>query len=158
MVPVPMTLQSFVVLVLAALGGWSYGVGAVVAYLGLGAAGLPVLADGTGGLGRFTGPTGGFLVGFAVVAAFVAFAVGRGWARSMLGLTTVLASGHALLFVAGVAGLARVIGLEAAIAKGLSPFLLGAVVKTALAIAVVAGAERVGNDAPRSDDPSPGPA
>lgn len=158
MIPVPMTMQSFAVLVVAALGGWAYGFRAVVLYLVLGAAGLPVLADGTGGVARFTGPTGGFLFGFALVAAGIALAVARGWTRSTLGLTAVLASAHALLFVAGVAGLARVIGLDAAIAKGLEPFVLGAVVKTALAITVVAAVERATDDAPRSDDPGPGPA
>jgi biotin transport system substrate-specific component len=138
--PVPMTMQSFVALVL----GMAYGsrlAGATVAiYLFQGAIGLPVFA-GTPekgiGLAYLAGPTGGYLIGFLVSAVAVGWLAERGWDRSLLRSAAAMTIGTALLFVLGVSWLAVLIGWEKAIAAGLVPFLLGSVLKLALAATIL---------------------
>jgi len=138
--PVPMTMQSFVVLVI----GMAYGArlaGATVAlYLFQGALGLPVFA-GTPekgiGLAYMAGPTGGYLVGFLIVAVVMGWLAERGWDRKALPSLAALTIGTVLLFVPGVAWLAVLVGFEQAVQAGLVPFLLGSVLKLALAAAVL---------------------
>lgn len=138
--PVPMTMQSFVVLVI----GMAYGArlaGVTVAlYLLQGALGLPVFA-GTPekgiGLAYMVGPTGGYLAGFLLVAIVMGWLAERGWDRKALPSLVALTIGTVLLFVPGVAWLAVLIGLEKAVQSGLMPFLLGSVLKLALAAAVL---------------------
>lgn len=141
MYPVSMTMQSYAVLLLAAVGGRTIGLGAILAYLVEGAAGLPIFTTG-GGLAAFVGPTGGFLVGFALTGWFIAEAVERGYAKSILGSVVVLTVGHLVMFVPGVAWLATIVGFEKAIAGGLVPFIPGTIVKTGLAIASLWAANR----------------
>jgi biotin transport system substrate-specific component len=135
MVPVPMTMQTYAVLLVGALCGWRLGLATVLAWLGEAALGLPVLAGGAGGLAHFGGPTGGYLVGFVLAAALVGFLAERGWTRKLLPAFVVMLLGHAVIFALGVVWLAGQIGLEKAIAFGLVPFLLGTVLKSALAVA-----------------------
>ncbi|WP_210528978.1 biotin transporter BioY [Rubellimicrobium arenae] len=132
MVPVPMTLQTLALLLVAGGLGRRLGTAAVIAYLGQGALGLPVFAGG-GGPAYMTGPTGGFLLGFLLAAMLIGWAVDRGAARHWLPLVGALAVGHALVFVPGVLWLATFTGLPGAWATGAAPFLLGSAVKTALA-------------------------
>ena len=79
--PVPMTMQTFVVLVLGVAYGWRLAGATVLLYLAQGALGLPVFAAG-GGLAYMAGPTGGYLVGFLLAAVAVGWLAERGWARS----------------------------------------------------------------------------
>jgi biotin transport system substrate-specific component len=138
--PVPMTMQSFVVLVI----GMAYGArlaGATVAlYLVEGALGLPVFA-GTPekgiGLVYMAGPTGGYLAGFAVAAIAMGWLAERGWDRKAGWSIAAMTIGTVLLFVPGVAWLAVLVGFERAVAAGLQPFLVGSVLKLALAAAVL---------------------
>ncbi|MCK6451740.1 MAG: biotin transporter BioY [Alphaproteobacteria bacterium] len=143
--PVPMTMQTFVVLVLGAAYGWRLGLVTVLVYLAEGAAGLPVFA-GTPekgiGLAYMAGPTGGYLVGFAVAAALVGFLAGRGWTRGWIRLTVAMLLGHAAIFACGLGWIAPQLGWSRAVAVGLAPFWMATVLKTALAVAVVAGLER----------------
>jgi biotin transport system substrate-specific component len=132
MVPVPMTLQTLALLGLAGGLGLRKGTATVLAYLGQGAAGLPVFAGG-GGLAYMMGPTGGFLLGFLMCAALVGWAVDRGAGRHWLSLLATLSLGHALVFVPGVLWLATFMGLYEAWLAGAAPFLLGTLLKTALA-------------------------
>src|SRR5690606_41604108 len=81
--PVPVTLQGFAVAALAAAFGLRIGVATVGLYLLQGMAGLPVFAGG-GGVAYIAGPTGGFLVGFLVMAAVIGHAVDRGASGSPL--------------------------------------------------------------------------
>lgn len=140
--PVPMTLQTLVVLALASALGARLAVGAVALYLIEGALGLPVFA-GTPekGLGLFymMGPTGGFLVGFLAAAAFVGFCADRGWDRSALRMLGVMSLGHALIFAFGYAWLASMLGAKIAWDAGVAPFIAATIVKTLLAAALVAG-------------------
>ncbi len=138
--PVPMTMQSFVVLVIGMTYGSRLGAATVILYLLEGAAGLPVFS-GTPergiGLAYMAGPTGGFLAGFVLVAWLMGWLAERGWDRKPVLSVAALAIGTVLLFAPGVAWLATLIGWEKAIAGGLTPFLAGSVVKLALAAAVL---------------------
>lgn len=133
MVPVPMTLQSLALLVLAGSLGLRLGTATVLAYLGQGALGLPVFASG-GGLAYMAGPTGGYLFGFLLGAALIGWAMDRGAGRNWLALGAALLAGHVLLFIPGVLWLATFMGLGAAWATGGAPFILGTILKTGIAL------------------------
>lgn len=133
MVPVPMTLQTLAVLLIGALFGWRLGCLTILAWLALGALGLPVLAGGAGGFARFLGPTGGYLLAFPVAAALVGWMAGRGWngRRAMLAFAAMLI-GHVLCLLLGGAWLAVMVGVQKAIAAGVMPFIAGGVLKSVL--------------------------
>jgi len=140
--PVPMTMQTYAILVLAGLLGWKRGGMAVALYLAEGAMGLPVFA-GTPekglGIAYMMGPTGGYLVGF-VLAALVAgyFAQARGKLRfASVSIGMVLA--HLAVFVPGILWLATLMngGFEAALTYNLTQFGWATLLKTGLAIASV---------------------
>jgi biotin transport system substrate-specific component len=143
--PVPMTMQSMVVLLIGFAYGARLGVATVALYLFQGAIGLPVFA-GTPekgiGLAYMAGTTGGFLFGFVLVAGAMGWLAERGWGRTLAGTAAAMVVGSALLFVPGVAWLATFVGFDKAIAFGLAPFVAGAVVKAALAVALIAVATR----------------
>lgn len=144
--PVPMTMQTLVVLLLAATGGLRMGVAIVVAYLLEGAAGLPVFADTPErgiGLSYMMGPTGGYLLGFVAAAAFAGLLADRGFARSWTGLTLMMVGGHVLMFGLGYAYLGSIIGFEKAWTVGVLPFLPSTAVKIALGVALLGGFNRM---------------
>jgi biotin transport system substrate-specific component len=136
--PVPMTMQTFAVVLIAAAFGWRLGTATVLFYLAQGALGLPVYA-GTPekglGLTYMMGPTGGYLVGFAVGAALVGWVAERGWDRSFLWLAAAMFVGHVVIFAYGLAWLGSSIGLTKAWAVGVAPFYYATVFKTLLAAA-----------------------
>ncbi|MET0968413.1 MAG: biotin transporter BioY [Tardiphaga sp.] len=136
---VPMTLQTLVVLVIGAIYGWPLGVATVVAYLAIGALGLPVFAGPVGGPKPLFGPTAGFLFGFAAATLIVGALSARGWDRSFARMIVAMAIGHVVILAAGFAWLAYGIGLGPAKAwsVGILPFLAGAVVKTVLGAILV---------------------
>ncbi|HZS82495.1 MAG TPA: biotin transporter BioY [Stellaceae bacterium] len=135
--PVPMTMQSLVVLLIGLGYGSRLGAAAILLYLGEGAAGLPVFAGPAAGPGYFLGPTGGYLVGFLLSAIFVGWLAEQGWGRGLPRLTVTLTAGHILLFIPGVAWLAVLFGWSKAIALGVTPFIAATIVKTLLGIALV---------------------
>ena len=133
MVPVPVTMQTFTVALIGALYGWRLGTITVLAWLGQAAAGLPVLAGGAGGLAHFAGPTGGYLAAFPVMAALIGWLAERGWNGNRAGLAFLsMLAGNLLCLALGAAWLSRGIGWDAAITHGVLPFLLGAVLKSAV--------------------------
>jgi len=138
--PVPMTLQTLVVLILAAGCGARLGAAAVALYLVEGLLGAPVFAGAVAGPAYMAGPTGGYLVGFLAAAALVGFLAERGWDRSWAWLIAAMTIGHAVIFAFGYAWLAALIGPEKAFALGVAPFALATVVKTLLAAALVGAA------------------
>ena len=135
--PVPVTGQTFAVLMAGALLGARRGCFAVLAYIAEGLAGLPVFAIGRAGLPVLLGPTGGYLVGFIAAAYIVGSLAGRGWDRQIG--TTVLAMvlGNAAIYAFGLLWLFRLIGINKAAAVGLYPFIIGDLLKIALAAAVL---------------------
>ena len=132
--PVPMTMQSLVVLLLGAFGGARVGIAAVALYLAEGAAGLPVFAGGLAGPAVLAGPTAGYLLGF-LPAAWLAARLTRD-ARALHQGAGLLAA-HLALFIPGVAWLAMLVGPERALAAGFVVFIPGLLLKTALALALL---------------------
>jgi len=131
--PVPLTGQTFAVLLSGAALGARRGAIAQVLYLAEGALGLPVFAGGAAGLATFAGPTGGFLAAFPVAAALTGLLAGRGWDRRFLSMLGAMLAGSAVIFAAGLAGLARFVPVDRLLAAGLLPFLPGDLAKAALA-------------------------
>jgi len=132
MVPVPITLQTLAVTMAGALLGWRQGVLAIVLWLALGAAGLPVLAGGSGGLERFSGPTAGYLFAFPLAGGAVGWLGSRGWMRQLWPAFAAMLMGNAICLVLGAGWLAVALGPERALVAGLLPFLPGAVLKSAV--------------------------
>jgi len=130
--PVPMTMQTFAVILIAMAFGARMGVGAVAMYLAQGAAGLPVFAAG-GGIAYLVGPTAGYLWGFLLVAAVVGWLADRGLTRHFAGALGLALLGSVLVYATGAGWLATFAGFEAALASGVLPFLPGDVVKSVLA-------------------------
>jgi biotin transport system substrate-specific component len=148
--PVPMTLQTLAVLMLAMGYGARLGAATVVAYLIAGAAGLPVFA-GTPergiGLAYMMGPTGGFLLGFVLAAWLAGMLAERGWDRSFLKCAAAMLVGHVVIFAAGLAWLTALMGAAKAIDIGLLPFLAASAVKIGLGAALMPLIWRaIGND------------
>lgn len=134
MVPVPMTLQSLAVLLVGAWGGPRGGTGVVILWLGLAALGAPLLSGMEGGADKFVGPTAGYLVAFPLAAALAGTAAQKDGLQSPSTAWAVMLGGHALILGLGFLGLQARIGPEAAWSMGVAPFLLGMVVKSALAV------------------------
>lgn len=156
--PVPITLQTLAVSLTAAVLGPRRAVLAVLAYLLLVAIGLPLAAGMRGGPGVLLGPTGGFLLGFLLMAPVtgalsraVLRRAGRG-ARSearsrtlvVVGLTGAVLAGLVPVYVVGVLQLSVVTGmsLSAALLAGFLPFLPGDLIKAVLSALVTAGVAR----------------
>lgn len=135
--PVPITGQTFAVLLVGALYGSRRGVATVLAYLAEGMAGLPVFAGGSAGLAYMLGPTGGFLVGFIAAAAVTGMMAERGWDRRPFKASAAMALGTVAIFVPGLIWLATFLGPQRVLAAGLLPFLPGAVLKIGLAAALL---------------------
>ncbi|KKC41246.1 biotin biosynthesis protein BioY [Devosia epidermidihirudinis] len=138
MVPVPMTMQTLAVTLVGALYGWRLGAVTVAAWLVEGAFGLPVLAGGAGGLAHFAGPTVGYLFAFPLAAALVGFLAERGWNghRVVLAFAAMLL-GNVVCLAVGGAWLGVNFGAEVAIASGVAPFVVGAVLKSVLGAAAL---------------------
>ena len=139
--PVPMTMQTFVVLMIGATLGARLGGATLLAYLAAGAVGLPVFASGAG-LAYMVGPTGGYLVGFLAAALIVGTLVDRGYGRTIVGAALTMLAGVAAIYILGAGWLATLIGAEKAIAGGVMPFLLADALKIAIATAALFAAEK----------------
>lgn len=140
MVPVPITMQTFAVTMIGALYGWRLGGLTVLAWLVEGLAGLPVWANGASGVATFFGPTGGYLVSFPLVAMLAGWLAEKGWTgeRAIASFAAHLSANILCLAIGGV-WLGAMIGAEKAWLLGVMPFFLGAVLKSALAAAVLKG-------------------
>jgi len=139
--PVPMTMQTFAVLMIGMAFGWRLGFATVALYLVEGAIGIPVFS-GTPergiGLAYMFGTTGGYLVGFAIAAGTVGWLASKGWDRNVFTTLAAMIIGTAIIFALGLAWLGYVIGWEKPILElGLYPFLPGAAFKITLAAAIL---------------------
>jgi biotin transport system substrate-specific component len=131
--PVPITGQTFGVLLVGALLGSRLGAVTVLTYLAWGAIGLPVFAGGNSGLARLVGPTGGYLVGFLGAAFLVGRLSERGWDRRVLTTAVAMLLGTILIYLPGIAWLSRFVGWDRVLELGLAPFVIGDLLKVALA-------------------------
>ena len=137
--PVPITGQSFAVLLTGALLGSRLGAAAVIAYLIEGAIGLPFFAGGGAGIVRFFGPTGGYLVAFPAAAFITGAFAEHGWDKRYPTAVAAMAIGSALILLGGWAWFAVLTNTPslAAFKIAVLPFLAGDVIKIALAAAVL---------------------
>ena len=100
--PVPFTGQTLGVLAVGTALGFRRGLAAMVLYIGLGTAGLPIFAEGDAGVARLLGATGGYLIGFAIAAAIVGRLAELGWDRRVPGAFVAMLVGTAVVYAVGV--------------------------------------------------------
>jgi biotin transport system substrate-specific component len=137
--PIPITGQTFAVLLTGMLLGSRLGAAAVIAYLIEGAIGLPFFAGGGAGLVRFLGPTAGYLVAFPAAAFITGAFAEHGWDKRYVTAVAAMAIGSLVIFLGGWAWFAVLTNTPpvAAFKLAVLPFLLGDVIKIALGAAVL---------------------
>jgi len=143
--PVPVSGQTFAIILGAAALGAHRGTLAMALYVLLGAVGLPFYSGGDGGVQHLWGATGGYIFGFIVAAWVVGKLAERGQDRTFLRAAPAFAAGQLVIFGLGVPWLAVSADLSAseAIAAGFTPFIVGGIVKAALAGALLPSAWRL---------------
>jgi biotin transport system substrate-specific component len=151
--PIPLTLQPMIVLLGSAALGPRLGASSQVLYLLLGIAGLPLFAASPilpQGVGRLLGPSGGYLLAYPVAAFVTGWLAERGFDRRYLTAGAAMLAGLVMIYAGGVAWLAWVaqgaqtpIGLSAALATGLYPFVVGDAIKVGAASLVLPSAWRL---------------
>lgn len=137
MYPVPMTLQSLMVCLLAGLAGPVLSLEMIGLWLAFAALGLPVLADGGFGLAALTGPTAGYLAGFVVAGGVCGWLIESPDGRKTSALVSSFLLAHLIILTLGFFWLSLKIGPQDAFSGGVSPFLWGAGLKSILATACV---------------------
>lgn len=135
--PVPITGQTFAVLLVGAALGSRRGALSMAVYLLEGALGLPVFAGGAAGLARLRGPTGGYLIGFIAAAFVTGWLAERGWDRRPATTALAMLTGNAVIYLFSLPWLAWFVGgflgPKGALALGLLPFVPGDLLKLLLA-------------------------
>lgn len=145
--PVPITGQTLGVLVVGGALGFRRGVLATLLYIAIGVVGFPAFAEHRSGIaviasldgGRLVlGATGGYLVGFVLAGAIVGRLAELGWDRHLGGSIAAMLIGDAAIYVIGIPWLMAATGFafEEAIVKGFSPFVIGDVLKVAIAAGI----------------------
>ena len=137
--PVPTTMQTFAVLMVGALCGWRLGVATVATWLALSVA-FPLLSEFKTLLMVIT--TSGYLAAFVIMAGFVGYMAERGWTARVIPAFLVLLVAEVICFALGVAYLGSVIGYDKAVEYGLTPFIVGDLIKTVLAVALLTAFRR----------------
>src|SRR5262245_11056936 len=140
--PVPVTGQTFGVLLVGGALGMRRGIASVLLYILIGLIGVPFFAGGKGGAQVILGATGGYLIGFVAAAAIVGRLAELGWDRKFLGAFGAMLIGNVVIYLFGVPWLMAVTGFTLAegIEKGVVPFLVGDAIKLLLAAGVFRGA------------------
>jgi biotin transport system substrate-specific component len=146
--PVPLTGQTFAVLLVGAALGSKRGAASMVLYIGLGALGLPVFAGGASGMAYLSGATLGYLIGFVIAAYVIGLLAERGLERNVRTSLIPFLVGTIIIYICGIAWLSIVLGnLNNAITAGLLPFLIGDAIKLiAAALALPAAWRLVGKE------------
>lgn len=126
---VPITGQTFAVLLAGATLGFKRGTASMLVYLGAGVYGIPVFASG----GAIAGASRGYLVGFVAAAAIVGYLVERGWARNPLKLLLAMLIGEVAIYAVGLPWLAFYVPGDKVLEFGLTPFIPGDAIKMAMA-------------------------
>ncbi len=141
MIPVPITMGTFAVLTIGAAYGPRLGLVTILGYMIVGAAGFDVFAGSTAesnGLTYMMGSTGGYLVGYVLATLALGFAASKGLDRSVIDMAAAMLVGNALIYVPGLLWLGTLYGWDQPILQwGFTPFLVGDVLKLALAALLV---------------------
>ncbi|MDX6268798.1 MAG: biotin transport system substrate-specific component [Acidobacteriota bacterium] len=136
--PVPITLQTFAVLLTGALLGSRLGAAALMLYIAEGALGLPFFRGGNGGwLYLAVSPTAGYLLAYPLAAFLTGWLAERGWDKKFLTATAAIALGSIVVLFGGWLGLLRFYSAGQAFALGVAPFIGGDLLKIALAAAAL---------------------
>lgn len=139
--PVPVTMGTFAVLTIAAAYGPRLGLTTILGYMIIGALGFDVFANSSAEANGWTymiGGTGGYLVGYVLATLALGFAARKGLDRNVFGMAGALLVGNALIYIPGILWLAHLYTWEKPILEwGLTPFLIGDVMKLALAALLV---------------------
>jgi biotin transport system substrate-specific component len=136
--PVPITMQTFAVLLTGALLGSRLGAAALMLYIVEGALGLPFFRGGNGGaLYLAFSPTAGYLLAYPLAAFLTGRLAERGWDRKFLTAAAAIALGSTVVLFGGWLGLLRFYSAGQAFALGVAPFVIGDIVKIALAAAAL---------------------
>lgn len=137
--PVPITGQTFAVVLVGASLGPLLGLSSLVLYWLVGIAGAPVYADQTSGWETFVGPTGGYIVGFMLAAMATGYLAERRWDRRFPSSVAAMLTGNVLIYIPGLLWLAHALdtGLEETLELGLYPFVVGDLLKLYLAGALL---------------------
>lgn len=131
--PVPITGQTFAVILVGLLLGRNRAFLTVLLYLAEGALGLPVFAPiGPYGIARFLGPSGGYLIGFLFMAAYLGYMADKGWTKNFFQLIYILFVSEFILYGFGLFRLAAFVPSERLLTTGLIPFLPGDLIKIVL--------------------------
>lgn len=135
--PVPIVLQNLFVFLSGLLLGPRWGVASIGVYLMAGALGLPVFAGGVGGIGRFAGPTGGYLLGYLPAVYVIGWISKKSKGRAAEDVLAMVC-GSIIIYACGVSWLKILSGLTLAktLAVGMYPFILGDGVKIAAAVPI----------------------
>jgi biotin transport system substrate-specific component len=143
--PVPITGQTFAVLLVAAAYGTVLGTASLLLYMLVGIAGAPVYADHDHGWHVFAGASGGYIVGFVVAAALTGYLAERGWDRRFSTSVTVMLTGNVVIYAFGLLWLHHHLNVSwaKALEYGLYPFVPGDIFKLYLAAAALPGAWRL---------------
>ena len=133
--PVPVTGQTLGALLLGSAYGASLGFTTFASYLIVGFLGAPVFASGAHGLSRITGATGGYLVGMLIASFITGYLAGRKWDQKIRTVIPTMLIGEVVIFAAGTIWLHHSIHADWATTfkLGLRPFVLGEVIKIAIA-------------------------
>ncbi|WP_028957997.1 biotin transporter BioY [Sulfitobacter sp. 20_GPM-1509m] len=141
--PVPITMGTFAVLAIGAAYGARLGLVTILGYMIVGALGLDVFAGSsaqTFGLTYMMGGTGGYLVGYVLATVLLGVLAQRGWDRSVGWMALAMLMGNAVIYLPGLAWLGQLYGWDKPILQwGLTPFLIGDVIKLTLAAVLLPG-------------------
>lgn len=132
--PVPITFQTFAILLIGMLMGSKRGSITVLFYLSQGIIGIPVFAGSIAGIGYLLGPTGGYLIGFVPAAFIVGFLAEKKFDRKLYLCALALLIGNITLHICGLLWLSRFLGFNGILEKAFYPFIIGDLCKIALAI------------------------
>ena len=148
--PVPITGQTFAVLLTGAALGWKLGAAGQLLYVAAGVLGAPVFTDGSSGVEVITGATGGYLIGFIFAAGLVGWMAEHRQDRTFPTMFTAFIAGSLVIYTFGVIGLmiSADMSLAAAVEAGVVPFLLGDLIKAAAAGILLPGAWKLLGDRP----------
>ena len=130
--PVPLTMQTLIVLGIGMTYGARLGGATLLGYLAAGFIGLPVFAGGAG-IAYMMGPTGGYLAGFFAAAVVLGALAERGWTRSWATAAAAMLIGNVIIYLFGLGWLTSLIGWDKAVQFGLLPFLYGDALKLIIA-------------------------